>query len=321
MAGVHPRRSPLSLNAGSLGVAVTLPLWGGMLLGAAQAQAKPPPPPQCRPRLRRRHRLDCRVHRRRHCRRWTSPSRWIHRNSGPTGRSQRAVPRSRNRPDPLLGRFTRRPPMARKPSPSPGPPIEPFTLPETDGSGEQPADRGHARRTRIDQPEATPPVAGPGSELIPQPDPATEPRVLISEVVIEGLDGHPEREQLELAAYGALRVTPGTEVTRSELRDDLAAVYDTGWFSDARIEPVDTPLGVRLVVTVAPNPVLTSIRLDPTDAKVPETGGAGHVRRGSRQDPQSQDPAEPDEGSAAVVCRPGLFPGPGHRSWSGQPRW
>ncbi|MCP9797050.1 BamA/TamA family outer membrane protein, partial [Cyanobium sp. Lug-B] len=105
----------------------------------------------------------------------------------------------------------------------------------------------------------------------PAPSASAEPRVLISEVVIEGLSDHPEAERLELAAYGAMVVTPGNSITRSELERDLQAIYATGWFSDVRIQPQDGPLGVRLVVSVVPNPVLTKVSLDPADAKVPET--------------------------------------------------
>jgi outer membrane protein insertion porin family len=93
--------------------------------------------------------------------------------------------------------------------------------------------------------------------------------VLVSEVVIQGLDGHPERQRLEQAAYAAMSVTPGTEVTRSELRTDLAAIYATGWFSDVRIQPKDGPLGVKLLVLVTPNPVLRKVSLEPADAKGP----------------------------------------------------
>ncbi|MEA5443073.1 BamA/TamA family outer membrane protein [Cyanobium gracile] len=109
--------------------------------------------------------------------------------------------------------------------------------------------------------------------LGPAPSPAAtaEPRVLISEVVIEGLADHPERERLELAAYAAMAVTPGNAITRSELETDLQAIYATGWFSDVRIQPQDGPLGVRLVVSVVPNPVLTKVSLDPADAKLPDT--------------------------------------------------
>ena len=70
--------------------------------------------------------------------------------------------------------------------------------------------------------------------------------MLISEVVIEGIAGHPEQERLELAAYDAMGVRPGGRVTRDQLKLDLDAIYATGWFSDVRIEPVDGPLGVKL---------------------------------------------------------------------------
>jgi outer membrane protein insertion porin family len=108
---------------------------------------------------------------------------------------------------------------------------------------------------------------------VAKPDPAAnnEPRVLLSEVVIQGLDGHPEKQRIERAAYAAMAVTPGTEVTRSDLRKDLSAIYATGWFSDVRLEPVDSALGVRLLVKVVPNPVLTKVTLDPQDAKLPAT--------------------------------------------------
>jgi outer membrane protein insertion porin family len=98
-----------------------------------------------------------------------------------------------------------------------------------------------------------------------------EPKVLISEVAVKGLDGHPEKVRLELAVYNAMTTRPGTRVTRSELQADLSSVYATGWFSDVNIRPVDSPLGVQLVVTVAPNPVLTKVSLDPTGARIPST--------------------------------------------------
>lgn len=120
-----------------------------------------------------------------------------------------------------------------------------------------------------------------GDQAAPRPVPATpatqaspaspEQRVQIAEVVIEGLDGHPERDRLELAAYAAMAVTPGSRVSRSELETDLAAIYASGWFSDVRIQPVDGPLGVRLVITVVPNPVLRTVNLEPSGKlRIPE---------------------------------------------------
>jgi len=98
---------------------------------------------------------------------------------------------------------------------------------------------------------------------------SAEKKVLIAEVVIQGLDGHPERERLELAAYAAMVTTPGTRVTRSQLQNDLSAIYASGWFSDVRIQPVDGPLGVRVVVTVVANPVLKNVSVDLGKAKLP----------------------------------------------------
>ena len=120
------------------------------------------------------------------------------------------------------------------------------------------------------QPAQPAPTAQPSPAPDAQPAAKAEPKVLIAEVVIEGLQGHPEQERLELAAYAAMAATPGSQVTRSELQTDLSAIYASGWFSDVRIQPVDGPLGVRLVVVVVANPVLQEIKLDPTDLKLPE---------------------------------------------------
>ncbi|MBM5814206.1 MAG: hypothetical protein FJ062_05545, partial [Cyanobacteria bacterium M_DeepCast_100m_m1_067] len=114
------------------------------------------------------------------------------------------------------------------------------------------------------------PLAEPAPAPDAQPAAKAEPKVLIAEVVIEGLQGHPEQERLEMAAYAAMAATPGSQVTRSELQTDLSAIYASGWFSDVRIQPVDGPLGVRLVVVVVANPVLQEIKLDPADLKLPE---------------------------------------------------
>jgi outer membrane protein insertion porin family len=74
------------------------------------------------------------------------------------------------------------------------------------------------------------PAAAPEPAQIPASAPApteslapaaqTEPRVLISEVVVKGIEGHPERERLELAVYDAMATRPGARVTRSELQND-----------------------------------------------------------------------------------------------------
>ena len=87
------------------------------------------------------------------------------------------------------------------------------------------------------------------------------PRVLISEVLIEGIAGHPEEERLQIAAYDAMEVRPGSRVTRQELQQDLNAIQATGWFSDVRITPQNGPLGVQVIVQVEPFPTLTEVDL------------------------------------------------------------
>ena len=98
-----------------------------------------------------------------------------------------------------------------------------------------------------------------------------EPRVLISEVLIEGISGHPEEERLQLAAYDAMQVRPGSRVTRDELQRDLNAIQASGWFSDVRITPVDGPLGVQIIVQVEPFPTLSRVVLDPPTNDLPDS--------------------------------------------------
>jgi outer membrane protein insertion porin family len=119
------------------------------------------------------------------------------------------------------------------------------------------------------KPATSPAQKAPAGSAETEAAASVEKKVLISEVVIQGLEGHPERERLELAAYAAMATTPGTRVTRSELQNDLSAIYASGWFSDVRIQPVDGPLGVRVVVTVVANPVLKSVSVDLGKAKLP----------------------------------------------------
>ena len=121
------------------------------------------------------------------------------------------------------------------------------------------------------QAPAAPAPAAPASRQVPKTGAPSEPKVLVSEVVVKGLEKHPERERLELAVYDAMATRPGTQVTRSELRNDLSAIYASGWFADVRIQPQDGPLGVRLLVTVEPNPVLTKVELEGGKAKLPVT--------------------------------------------------
>ena len=92
-----------------------------------------------------------------------------------------------------------------------------------------------------------------------------QPRVLISEVLIEGIEGHPEEERLQISTYDAMQVRPGMRVTREELQNDLYGIQATGWFSDVRIVPQNGPLGVQVVVQVEPFPPLSAVEISGDD--------------------------------------------------------
>jgi outer membrane protein insertion porin family len=79
-------------------------------------------------------------------------------------------------------------------------------------------------------------------ETIPD-NPTTEPEksVLVGEVVVSGVEG-----KLQEEVYKALRTQPGKTVTRSQLQEDINAIFATGYFADVRAIPEDTPLGVRV---------------------------------------------------------------------------
>ena len=91
----------------------------------------------------------------------------------------------------------------------------------------------------------------------------SEERVLISEIIIEGWENHPEGRKLELAAYDSMSIKPGSIVDNQILNQDLNAIYASGWFSGVKIKSQDGPLGVRLIVNVVPNPILKKVELKP----------------------------------------------------------
>jgi len=86
--------------------------------------------------------------------------------------------------------------------------------------------------------------------------------VLISEIIIEGWENHPEGRKLELAAYDSMSIKPGSIVDNQILKQDLNAIYASGWFSGVKINPQNGPLGVRLIVNVIPNPILKKVELN-----------------------------------------------------------
>ena len=86
--------------------------------------------------------------------------------------------------------------------------------------------------------------------------------VLISEIIIEGWENHPEGRKLELAAYDSMSIKPGSIVDNRILNQDLNAIYASGWFSGVKINSQNGPLGVRLIVNVIPNPILKKVELN-----------------------------------------------------------
>ena len=98
-----------------------------------------------------------------------------------------------------------------------------------------------------------------------------EKRVLISEIVIEGLEDHPDKERLEVIAYDAMLIRPGSKVTSEDVKKDLDRIYSTGWFSGAKIESLRSALGVQLLIKIEPNPILNKISILPLERKLSNT--------------------------------------------------
>ncbi|MDJ0674706.1 MAG: BamA/TamA family outer membrane protein [Calothrix sp. MO_167.B42] len=102
----------------------------------------------------------------------------------------------------------------------------------------------------------------PTPEVQPeQTPPEQETRVLVSEVLVKSSTGELSSE-LEDQVYRAIRTKPGRTTTRSQLQEDINAIFATGFFSNVRAVPEDTPLGVRVSFEVQPNPVLTKVQIE-----------------------------------------------------------
>jgi outer membrane protein insertion porin family len=104
--------------------------------------------------------------------------------------------------------------------------------------------------------EPSPPVTPPQNQPQPEVEADEEPRVLVAEVLIQGLE---ERPQLEDEVFNAIETRPGQATTRSQLQEDVNAIFETGFFSNVDVVPEDTPLGVRITFIVEPNPILQRV--------------------------------------------------------------
>ena len=105
------------------------------------------------------------------------------------------------------------------------------------------------------EPEAGESVETP--EEAESPPPANEPRVLVAEVLVSGAD-----EELKDIVYATIGTEPGRTTTRTQLQEDVNAVYATGFFQNVEVTPGDTPLGVRITFDVEPNPILSDVNIE-----------------------------------------------------------
>jgi outer membrane protein insertion porin family len=150
------------------------------------------------------------------------------------------------------------------PSPTPGTQQSPFQAPApTPGTQQSPF---QTPAPTPNQQNTTPPGAEPGLPTTPgnqqnQEQTETEPRVLVSEVLVRSQTGQALPPQLEDEVYRAIRTQPGRTTTRSQLQEDINAVFSTGFFSNVQAVPEDTPLGVRVSFIVQPNPVLRDVNI------------------------------------------------------------
>jgi len=107
---------------------------------------------------------------------------------------------------------------------------------------------------QIDIPERAPSTP---INIQPSEAPAVDPRVLVAEVLVNGVEG-----KLQSIVYDAIRTRPGRTTTRAGLQEDINAIFATGYFSKVRAEPSDTPLGVRVTFVVEANPTLRSVQVE-----------------------------------------------------------
>jgi len=95
-----------------------------------------------------------------------------------------------------------------------------------------------------------------------------EKKVLISEIILEGIEDHIDKERLEGIAYDAMLIRPGSKVTSKDVKKDLDRIYSSGWFAGARIESLENALGVQLLIKLEPNPILNKIKILPDKTKL-----------------------------------------------------
>lgn len=99
---------------------------------------------------------------------------------------------------------------------------------------------------------------GPTPQPRQSPAPAAPagPQVLVAEVTVSGVTG-----ELENEIYRVIGTQPGRTTNRTQLQQDINAIFATGFFRNVRAVPEDTPLGVRVTFIVQANPVLRGVQI------------------------------------------------------------
>ncbi|MEH2195120.1 MAG: BamA/TamA family outer membrane protein [Nostoc sp.] len=142
---------------------------------------------------------------------------------------------------------------------------QPSTAPEVpfpDGQQRTPAPRPSATPSpqNVNPPTTPTTPTTPGNTQPSTAPEANDPRVLVSEVLIRSQAGQLSPE-LEEQIYRVIRTQPGRTTTRSQLQEDINAIFGTGFFSNVQASPEDTPLGVRVSFVVQPNPILSKVQV------------------------------------------------------------
>ncbi|OUL36926.1 hypothetical protein BV372_04615 [Nostoc sp. T09] len=150
-------------------------------------------------------------------------------------------------------------PIPQQTTPQPTPQQTP--VPNIPSPGTQQPAPAPAPGNNPSQDNTNPPVGAPIFPSNPETTPeSSEPRVLVSEVAVRTQSGQLVPE-LENQVYSVIRTQPGRTTTRSQLQEDINAIFGTGFFSNVQAVPEDTPLGVRVSFIVQPNPVLTKVQI------------------------------------------------------------
>ena len=98
----------------------------------------------------------------------------------------------------------------------------------------------------------------PVQQNTPQEQPETQ--VLVAEVIIDGAG------ELQQIVSQTIQTQPGKTITRTQLQQDINAIFATGYFTNVRVVPEETSVGIRIKFVVEPNPVLRAVKIQNNQA-------------------------------------------------------